>query len=291
MKNKINFAEDKSFRRGELYLADMRGLSNQGKTEMLVVVMQNDPGFLSVPTVSVFPWPVKILEAEQQEKRPCSCGETVLVNGDPMVLDKKRIRKYEGTLKGSQMNAVMEAFRKKMGWPEGYDSVGEVEAPLNSFVQSFLDDKRAVILICVVRDERAKLHVTVLKERIFAERLGYQVYKEIAVVQGSVNPLPRLFSIQDMCVLRLVKKYLKSGVMENGVVCKTEEGSPQGGPLSPLLANIYLNEFDWEMGCWVPISMADTLAETSPVSEVMNRMPGTSLVAMAVLPWAARGFA
>ena len=53
--------------------------------------------------------------------------------------------------------------------------------------------------------------------------------------------------IQDMRVLRLIKKYLKSGVMENGVICKTEEGSPQGGPLSPLLANIYLNEFDWEM--------------------------------------------
>lgn len=53
--------------------------------------------------------------------------------------------------------------------------------------------------------------------------------------------------IQDMRVLRIIKKYLKSGVMENGVICKTEEGSPQGGPLSPLLANIYLNEFDWEM--------------------------------------------
>ena len=53
--------------------------------------------------------------------------------------------------------------------------------------------------------------------------------------------------IQDMRVLRLVKKYLKSGGMENGVICKTEEGSPQGGPLSPLLANTYLNEFDWEM--------------------------------------------
>lgn len=53
--------------------------------------------------------------------------------------------------------------------------------------------------------------------------------------------------IQDMRVLRIIKKYLKSGVMENGVVSKTEEGSPQGGPLSPLLANIYLNEFDWKM--------------------------------------------
>ena len=53
--------------------------------------------------------------------------------------------------------------------------------------------------------------------------------------------------IQDMRVLRLIKRYLRSGVMENGVVCKTEEGSPQGGPLSPLLANTYLDEFDWEM--------------------------------------------
>lgn len=129
MKNKNNFAEDRSFRRGELYLADMRGLSNQDKTEILVVIMQNDPGFLSVPTVSVFPWPVKNLEAERQGKQSCSCGETVLVNGDPMVLDKKRIRKYAGTLKDSQMNAVMEAFRKKMGWPEDYDPAGEVEAP------------------------------------------------------------------------------------------------------------------------------------------------------------------
>ncbi len=54
-------------------------------------------------------------------------------------------------------------------------------------------------------------------------------------------------NIQDKRVLALTKKYLKSGVMENGVVNPTEEGSPQGGPLSPLLANIYLNEFDQEM--------------------------------------------
>ena len=54
-------------------------------------------------------------------------------------------------------------------------------------------------------------------------------------------------NIHDKRVIELIKRYLKAGVMENGLLVKTEEGSPQGGPLSPLLANIYLNEYDWEM--------------------------------------------
>ena len=53
-------------------------------------------------------------------------------------------------------------------------------------------------------------------------------------------------NVKDERVVQLIKRYLKSGVMENGVVTPTEEGSPQGGSLSPLLANIYLNEFDQE---------------------------------------------
>jgi group II intron reverse transcriptase/maturase len=60
--------------------------------------------------------------------------------------------------------------------------------------------------------------------------------------------------IKDERVIQLVKRFLKSGVMENGVVMATEEGSPQGGPLSPLLANIYLKEFDHEYeGRGVPV--------------------------------------
>ena len=52
--------------------------------------------------------------------------------------------------------------------------------------------------------------------------------------------------VKDERIVQLIKRYLKSGVMENGVVIGTEEGSPQGGNISPLLANIYLNEFDQE---------------------------------------------
>ena len=59
-----------------------------------------------------------------------------------------------------------------------------------------------------------------------------------------VNILRR--DVKDERVIQMIKRYLKSGVMENGVAVKTEEGSPQGGNLSPLLANVYLNEFDQE---------------------------------------------
>lgn len=60
--------------------------------------------------------------------------------------------------------------------------------------------------------------------------------------------------VRDKRVTELIKRYLKSGVMEDGLLVKTEEGSPQGGPLSPLLANIYLNKYDQEMsGRGVPV--------------------------------------
>ena len=53
--------------------------------------------------------------------------------------------------------------------------------------------------------------------------------------------------IQDVRVLKLIRAYLNAGVMDGGVVTKSEEGTPQGGPLSPLLSNIVLDEFDHEL--------------------------------------------
>jgi RNA-directed DNA polymerase len=47
--------------------------------------------------------------------------------------------------------------------------------------------------------------------------------------------------IADRTMLRLVSKCLNAGVMDNGVVTRSDEGTPQGGPISPLLANIYLH--------------------------------------------------
>ena len=53
--------------------------------------------------------------------------------------------------------------------------------------------------------------------------------------------------VADGNILRLVQKFLRSGVMENGVFKPTTIGTPQGGVISPLLANIVLNQLDWQL--------------------------------------------
>ena len=57
--------------------------------------------------------------------------------------------------------------------------------------------------------------------------------------------------LKDRALLDLLWKFLKSGVMEEGLFARTESGVPQGGVISPLLANLYLNEFDkWAAAQW-----------------------------------------
>ena len=57
-------------------------------------------------------------------------------------------------------------------------------------------------------------------------------------MRGGVNPAG---------VIRLIRAYLNSGIMDHGVVQSRHEGTPQGGPLSPLLANVLLDEVDKEL--------------------------------------------
>jgi RNA-directed DNA polymerase len=55
--------------------------------------------------------------------------------------------------------------------------------------------------------------------------------------------------IEDKRLLKLIRAFLNAGVMENGLVSPSVEGTPQGGPLSPLLSNLVLDELDRELEC------------------------------------------
>ena len=53
--------------------------------------------------------------------------------------------------------------------------------------------------------------------------------------------------VKDAGLLRLVNRVLKAGVSVGGTIEPTSTGVPQGGPLSPVLANVVLDEMDWEL--------------------------------------------
>jgi len=90
-----------------------------------------------------------------------------------------------------------------------------------------------------VWDERAidgEVHIHLDLEKFF-DRLNHD--RLMAAIARRVS---------DNRMLKLIRAFLESGVMENGLVSPVEEGTPQGGPLSPLLSNLVLDELDreWE---------------------------------------------
>ena len=97
-----------------------------------------------------------------------------------------------------------------------------------------------------------RAHDAILRAQAHVQA-GYQVVVDIDLEKffDRVNHdvlLDRLAKrIGDPAVLRLIRRYLQAGVMVNGVVQERYEGTPQGGPLSPLLANVLLDEVDREL--------------------------------------------
>lgn len=84
-------------------------------------------------------------------------------------------------------------------------------------------------------------------------RLGYKVVLD-ADIAGFFDNIPHSVimdavaaEVADGNILGLVEKFLTAGVMENGVFKPTKIGTPQGGVVTPLLANIVLNHLDWQL--------------------------------------------
>jgi group II intron reverse transcriptase/maturase len=85
------------------------------------------------------------------------------------------------------------------------------------------------------------------------QRLGYR-YVLDADISGFFDNIPHQIIMQGLTnvvadgnILRLVQRFLRAGVMEDGVLRPTTVGTPQGGVISPLLANIALNFLDWHL--------------------------------------------
>jgi RNA-directed DNA polymerase len=101
------------------------------------------------------------------------------------------------------------------------------------------------------RPRRSAHHAVAQAQQYIAQGYGWVIDLDLEKFFDRVNHDKLMGQvvkrIEDKRLLKLIRAFLNAGVMENGLVSPTVEGTPQGGPLSPLLSNIVLDELDQEL--------------------------------------------
>jgi RNA-directed DNA polymerase len=103
------------------------------------------------------------------------------------------------------------------------------------------------------RPRRSAHHAVAQAQQYIAQGYGWVIDLDLEKFFDRVNHDKLMGEIakrvEDKRLLKLIRAFLNAGVMENGLVSPSVEGTPQGGPLSPLLSNLVLDELDRELEC------------------------------------------
>jgi len=169
--------------------------------------------------------------------RTGQASKQALLNGTyrPLPVRGKEVPKPEGGLRKLGIPAVMDRLVQQ----------ATVQPLVAIYDHTFSDSSFGY------RPERSQAQAVERYRQHVEEGYTYAVSLDLSKFFDRVNH-DRLISrlgqrIKDRRVLRLIRAFLKSGMELNDLVEPTEEGTPQGGPLSPLLSNIVLDELDKEL--------------------------------------------
>lgn len=135
--------------------------------------------------------------------------------------------------------------KRKLGIPTVIDRM--IQQAINQILQPVFEPELSDNSFGFRPKRSAKM--AIIRAQSYYEQ-GYKVMVDIDMKAyfDTVNHDKLMYFIErkvkDKQVLQLIRNYLTSGILDKGVFEKSEKGTPQGGNLSPLLSNIYLNEFD-----------------------------------------------
>jgi RNA-directed DNA polymerase len=186
---------------------------------------------------------------------------------DGMTVDQlpSYLRRHWAKIKTALLNGTYDPLpvrRKEIPKPQGGVRLLGIPAVLDRLIQQAISQVLQLIWEPVFSDcsfgfrPKRSAHDAVFRAKQYVEE-GYIGYRHVVDMDLSkffdrVNHdrlMNRLATrVHDKRVLKLIRKFLSSGVMIGGLVESANEGTPQGGPLSPLLSNIVLDELDKELG-------------------------------------------
>jgi RNA-directed DNA polymerase len=138
--------------------------------------------------------------------------------------------------------------KRNLGIPTVIDRL--IQQALNQILMSIFD--RGFSKSSYGFREGRSAHQAIAKAKEYVDK-GYQWVVDIDLekffdkVNHDILMAKIARNVTDKRALKLIRKFLEAGVMINGIFSETKEGTPQGGPLSPLLSNIMLDELDKEL--------------------------------------------